>query len=123
MPILDVEIVGRSRDDELEGLAQRIADAAGSVFGSEPGQTWVKLTLIPIERYAENAPGRPQGVFPVFVRVLERKPPRGSELQRQVRALTDAVAEACGRTAENVHLVFDMDARGRTAFGGRVVAD
>jgi phenylpyruvate tautomerase PptA (4-oxalocrotonate tautomerase family) len=123
MPILDVEIISLTEDGKVEGLARRIADAASAVFRSKPGQTWVKLTVIPIERYAENAGGPPEGLLPVFVRVLERKVPRGSELQSEVQALTAAVAEASGRPVENVHLVFDSAAQGRVAFGGRIVAD
>ncbi len=123
MPILDVEIVSLTEDGEVEGLTRRIAEAAGAVFRSKPGQTWVKLTVIPIERYAENAGGPPEGVLPVFVRVLKRKVPRGWELQTEVQALTEAVAQACGRSAENIHIVFAPDAQGRAAFGGRIVTD
>ncbi len=38
----------------------------------------------------------------------------------EVRRLTDAIAAACGRPAENVHLVYAPAGRGRVAFGGRL---
>jgi phenylpyruvate tautomerase PptA (4-oxalocrotonate tautomerase family) len=123
MPILEVEIISLTEDDDVEGIARRIAEAAAAVFRSKPAETWVKLTVIPIERYAENAGGPPAGVLPVFVRVLKRKLPRGSELRIEAQALTEAVAEVCGRPVENVHLEFAPDAQGRVAFGGRIVAD
>lgn len=121
MPIFEVELVGLPDDAHLGELARRIAEAAARVFHSAPGETWVKLTVIPLERYAENGGGPPEGVIPVFVRVLKRRVERGERQQAEVKALTTAVAEVCRRPPENVHLVYEPDAEGRVAFGGRIV--
>ena len=37
-----------------------------------------------------------------------------------VRRLTGAIAAACGRPEENVHLVYEPPAKGRIAFGGEL---
>lgn len=123
MPILDVEIVGPPDDTQLDGLALRIADAAAEVFQSAPGETWVKLSVVPAERYAENGGGPPPDVRPVFVHVLKRRAPHGAELQAEVHALSAAVAAACARPIENIHLVYAPDGHERAAFGGRIVGD
>jgi hypothetical protein len=34
--------------------------------------------------------------------------------------LTEGVASLCGRSPENVHLLYEADAQGRIAFGGRL---
>ena len=115
MPILDVDIVGAADLD----LAQKIADAAGRVFHTPAGETWVRLRSP--EAYAENGGTLPEGVRPVFVSVLKTQPPAGEALVLEVQALTDAVAHACGRPPENVHVIYEPPALGRIAFGGRLV--
>jgi phenylpyruvate tautomerase PptA (4-oxalocrotonate tautomerase family) len=56
MPILEVEIVSaKTSKNPPAGLAQTLADAAADVLGSPPGGTWVRIQLIPAERYAEKA--------------------------------------------------------------------
>jgi phenylpyruvate tautomerase PptA (4-oxalocrotonate tautomerase family) len=121
MPILDVEIVTPAGEEIDDSLASRLADAAGEVFGSVAGQTWVRLRPLPSESYAENGGGPPDGVSPVFVGVLLADPPVGEELRSQVHRLTLAIANACGRPPENVHLFYRAAARGRVAFGGKLV--
>lgn len=123
MPILDVELVNSPDDAHLENLAQRIAESAAAVLHSPPGETWVKVSVIPLEMYAENAGGPPEGVVPVFVRVMKREVEHGERLQAEVKALTAAIAEACARPVENVHLVYAPDAKGRVSFGGHLVED
>jgi hypothetical protein len=123
MPILDVEIVMPAGGEIDDSLAARLADLAGEVFGSVAGQTWVRLRPLARDRYAENGGGPPEGVLPVFVDLLLADPPQGGELRSQVHRLTLAIAKACQRPPENVHLFYRAAARGRVAFGGKLVGD
>ena len=116
MPILDVDIVGAADLD----LAQKIADAAGQVFHTPAGETWVRLRSP--DAYAESGGTLPEGVRPVFVSVLKAQPPTGEALALEVSALTEAVAHACGRPPENVHVLYEPAAQGRLAFGGSLVS-
>ena len=120
MPILEIEIVGEPAADIRDGLAQRIADVAGPLFGSDPQETWVRLRILPPGQYAENG-GTPGGVAPVFVSVLRRRNPEGEELEREVVELTAAIAIACGRPKENVHVRYEPPGADRQAFGGRLI--
>jgi phenylpyruvate tautomerase PptA (4-oxalocrotonate tautomerase family) len=120
MPILEVRAVGEL-GGATDGLAQRIADAAAGVLGAPPRGTWVTVEQIPRASYAENGGVEPE-VEPVFVRVLLRDGPPRERLADQVAALTRAVAGCCGRSEENVHILYEPAAAGRVAFGGRVVA-
>lgn len=115
MPILDVEIVVDTQPLP-EGLAHALADAAGRVFGSLPGQTWVRLRTLPRDQYAEN--GWPGDTLPVFVTVRKARCPTGEALEREVRLLTTAIAGACGRPPGSVHLLYEPNLAGRIAFGG-----
>src|SRR3989304_1505142 len=119
MPILEVDFICLDERGTSSDLARQIADSAGEVFGSFPGETWVRVNLVPRACYAENGGGPPEGVLPVFVRVLKRRSPRGDSLTGEVEALTEAIARACERPAENVHLIYTPDAEGRVAFGGQ----
>ncbi len=119
MPIVDVEIVGAPEARLRDGLARRIADAAGEVLRSRPGGTWVRLRYLDAAHYAENG-GAPEGVRPVLVSVLQAVVPDGDALSEQAARLASAVAEACGRPVENVHVVFEPPAAGRIAFGGKL---
>ena len=121
MPILDIEIVLCPDEALAPGLAAEIADRSGEVFGSPPGSTWVKLRAIPCDHYAENGGGPPGGVYPVFVSVLKARLPAPDALRAEVARLTAAVAEATGRPAENVHIVYLPEGAGRVAFGGEIV--
>lgn len=121
MPILDVQIIGDLEPEVSLGLAQRLAEAVAGALQSRPGGTWVKVTSLPREQYAENAAGPGEGVRPVFVRVLKREVPRGEELKQEVSELTRAIASLCGRAAENIHILYLPPAKGRVAFGGVLV--
>ncbi|HTM22286.1 MAG TPA: hypothetical protein VL172_17320 [Kofleriaceae bacterium] len=120
MPILEVRVVGDVSVDVARGLARRIADAAAGVLGSPPRGTWVTVEAIPEDDYAENG-GVAAGVEPVLVRVLLRDGPPAEGLEAQAEALTRAIAGCCGRPADNVHIIYEPAARGRVAFGGRLV--
>jgi phenylpyruvate tautomerase PptA (4-oxalocrotonate tautomerase family) len=121
MPVLEVEIVGDVDPARREGLASRIADAAGRALDSRPQGTWVRLRWLAPEDYAENAGGPEPGTAPVFVNVMKAQLPEGAEREAEVRALTQAVAAACGRPAQHVHVLYDPPGAGRVAFGGKLV--
>jgi phenylpyruvate tautomerase PptA (4-oxalocrotonate tautomerase family) len=118
MPIVDVEIVGSESVDS--DLAARLADMAGEVFGSPPASTWVRVRLLPRHLYAENGTKTPEGWHSVFVTVLKAQRPTGAALETEVRALTEGIARICSRPSESVHILYESDAQGRIAFGGRV---
>jgi phenylpyruvate tautomerase PptA (4-oxalocrotonate tautomerase family) len=120
MPIIDVEIVNKAGEDNSlkRGLAQEIADRAGAIFGSAPGQTWVKVRTLPWEQYAEQGGGPPEGVSPVFVSVLKANWPEREEMARESQALAEVIVRICGRPADNVHILYFPPAAGRIAFGG-----
>ncbi|MDA1003518.1 MAG: hypothetical protein O3B31_09270, partial [Chloroflexi bacterium] len=105
MPMLSIEIVGVPGDHSA-GLATALADAAGAVFQSAPGSTWVRLRWLDPTQYAENGGGPPPGVRPVFVSVIEAHPPEGAARARRAAALGIAIAEACDRPADNVHVIY-----------------
>jgi len=119
MPILDVDYIGPVADNVRRALARRIADAAGVVLGSPARGTWVRMRFVSADEYAENEGAEP-GVWPVFVHVLGAEPPEGEALATEARRLTEAIAAACARPAENVHLVYAPPGGGRVAFGGRL---
>jgi phenylpyruvate tautomerase PptA (4-oxalocrotonate tautomerase family) len=122
MPILDIEIVLRPGEILPDRLAGTLENAAGRSMGSAPGRTWVKLRGMEARDYAEDGDGKPEGVCPVFVRVLKADRPEGAEHRAEVRRLTEAVASASGRPPENVHILYEASARGRLSFGGEVVS-
>jgi phenylpyruvate tautomerase PptA (4-oxalocrotonate tautomerase family) len=120
MPILDIELVGEVDAVDGGALAQRIADAAGEVLKSPRQATWVRVRVLRPDSYAENG-GAPVSNGPVFVSVLKRSNPEGEALAKEVRDLTDAIAQACGRPSENVHVRYEVPGAGRQAFGGKLV--
>jgi len=117
MPILNVEIV--SGNNERHDLAQLLADAAAEVFDTGPGHTWVKLRFLPQEQYAENG-GQPSEIKPVFVSVILGR--YGELKERANTAAKLAMSFGCimERPAENVHVLFEPEAVGRIAFGGKL---
>ena len=118
VPIFDVELVV---DTVLPpALTQRLADALGEALSSPAGGTWVRVRSLDRGSYAENG-GLDAEVRPVFVTVLERLRPTGPDLADRITRVTAAVAEVTGRDAEHVHVLYDADAVGRLAFGGRLV--
>jgi phenylpyruvate tautomerase PptA (4-oxalocrotonate tautomerase family) len=118
VPIVDVELVGVA--DVSAEATQRLADALGTALSSRPGGTWVRVRVLNAAHYAENV-GASDGVHPVFVTVLERKRPTGHDLAVRIAEVTRAVADATGRDPDNVHVLYEADAAGRLAFGGRLV--
>jgi phenylpyruvate tautomerase PptA (4-oxalocrotonate tautomerase family) len=121
MPILDIEIVARPGETLSPNLAHELAHRAGEIFDSAPGGTWVKVHLIAQEHYAENSVAS-ERFYPVFVSILKAKLPAPGALQEEITRLAAAIAEICGRPAENVHIIYLPEGAGRVAFGGKVVS-
>ena len=119
MPILDVEIVTREGEVLRPSLAREIASAAAAAIGSSAGSTWVRLHELPAHAYAED--GETGDVAPVFVSVLKARVPSDDDLVREVERLTAAVAGACERPRDSVHVLYEPPAHGRIAFGGKLV--
>ena len=120
MPILDVELVTLDGRAPAARVAGELADAASRCLGAAPGTTWVRLRALARSGYAESGGGPPAGVMPVFVRVQMARVPPAAELGPLAASLTAELARVLARPAENVHLVFEPDAAGRIAFGGRL---
>jgi phenylpyruvate tautomerase PptA (4-oxalocrotonate tautomerase family) len=121
MPILTVEIVARESEEIAPNLAGAIADAAGEIFGSAPGRTWVRLHVLPAAHYAENGTPSDATPEPVFVTVLKAEPPIGVVLADEAAQLVSAIGALCGRPSETVHVFYEPPAAGRVAFGGKPV--
>ncbi|MCA9872136.1 MAG: hypothetical protein KC441_00715 [Anaerolineales bacterium] len=121
MPVLDIDVITRPGEMLPENLANDLANAAADIFASPPGQTWVKLRPLPHTQYAENGGGPPDGVFPVFVTILQAHRPPREQLTAQVTQLCQRVAAACRRSPEHVHILYLPDGVGRIAFGGKLV--
>lgn len=81
MPIIEIEVVTAEGEALIPGLAQKLADAAGSILGTPPGSTWVKLRALPRAQYAENGAPVPEDVRPVFVTVLKARNCAAAELE------------------------------------------
>ena len=86
MPILEIEIVLQPGEVLVSDLAQIAADRAAEIFGSPPGNTWVRLRFLPAGQYAENGSLLPGGenpaIYPVFVTVLKAQLPEPQALQQ-----------------------------------------
>lgn len=117
MPILDVEIVGE--ESPQPSVTQKLADAAGVIFGTPPGQTWVRLRMLSPDYYAENGAAEEQR--PVFVTVLKGQWPEHDDMKREITQLTEVFAKICERSVENVHVLYLPAGSGRIAFGGDLV--
>ena len=102
MPIIDVSIVV-GRDAPIAGdLAQSLANAIGVALLSPPGETWLRLHVLPEDRYAENnGPVRPTEL-PVFVVLLARVIPEPAQFADSVNIINGVVSEVTGRARENV---------------------
>ena len=121
MPILEVEITTSNGDILAPGLAQSIADSAGAVLGTPPGRTCVKLRALSREHYAESNSIVPDDVYPVFVTLLKSRIGTADERKTEANRLCGAIAKACNRPKENVHILYLPEAAGRMSFGGELV--
>lgn len=116
MPILEVEIIGTVNK---ENIAQPLADAAAEVLKTGPGRTWVKVRFLPSGQYAENG-GAAGDIHPVFVSVLLGRCNEIKEKAEIASGLAAALSRVLDRPAENVHVLFEPEAIGRIAFGGKL---
>ncbi|MBE2214702.1 MAG: hypothetical protein IAE82_12595, partial [Opitutaceae bacterium] len=98
-----------------------LADTLGVVFGSGAGGTWVRARGLPAACYAENDEPTPAGRDAVFVAVAKRELPAPAVLEMEIARVTEAVAAACGRPRDRVHVCYGPPLAGRMAFGGRLV--
>ena len=114
MPLIRVEVVGSTPPNPAEA----IAEAVGVALGSPPERTWVRLLRIDSVDYAEGSGAAPA---PVFVHVLQADPTPVEERESQASAIASNVGAILERPAENVHVVWEASARGRVAFGGKLV--
>jgi phenylpyruvate tautomerase PptA (4-oxalocrotonate tautomerase family) len=119
MPILEVEIVLKPGEVLTTDIAARIADVAGEVLASRPRGTWVKVKALDSALYAENGSGSSLDVFPVFVSVLKSSID-ADQLKEEASRLAESIAGVCNRPKENVHIIYEPEARGRVAFGGNL---
>jgi len=121
MPILDIEVV--LLDDEAvdSNWAAEIADAAGEMFGTPPGRTWIRIRGLPRSHYAENGIEDTLDLCPVFVSVLKAQLTEGECLRIEVEKLTASIARITGRPTENVHVLYLPRGAGRVSFGGKLV--
>ena len=126
MPIVTIETLSDSDyspDDALptpEEL-QTLADALGELFGSQPSGTWVRARQQQRAYYAENLIEVRADMRPVIVEVLKSELDRGKDLDLEAAAVCALVAQVLGRRTENVHVIYELPARGRVAFGGKLV--
>jgi len=121
MPILEIELVLRPNESVPPDLATRLARSAGEVFAGPAGRTWVRLTKLPAEDYAED--GSHPEIFPVFVHVIKGARASGEDLRAEAHALAHAIAKDCGRPPGMVHVLYEEGAKGRLVFGGDVLVE
>jgi phenylpyruvate tautomerase PptA (4-oxalocrotonate tautomerase family) len=121
MPIIDVEIILRPRETVGKEIVSELANELGDIFHTQEGQTWVKVRELSADHYAENGE-KWEGVYPIFISVIKSKLPADEEMQEEAQKITGAVAQICGRSSENVHVMYQPEGRGRVAFGGKIVS-
>ncbi|MCB1685417.1 MAG: hypothetical protein R3E82_22285 [Pseudomonadales bacterium] len=126
MPIVTIEILEADPASGLTDLPdavklQEIADDLGALFGSQPSGTWVKVRRQPRRYYAENDVVLDQDLNPVMVEVLKADIGDTEALAIEAAAVCSVVARKLGRDTDHVHVVYLPSARGRVAFGGRLV--
>jgi phenylpyruvate tautomerase PptA (4-oxalocrotonate tautomerase family) len=117
MPIVLVDMIGDS--PPREGLAKELADACSPAFPPEHREVWVQVRVLPSRGWAVS--GQPTGANPIFVHVLREVNPQGEALKKEIQGVTTAVARVTGRPMAEVHVIYEPSARGRMAFGGRLL--
>jgi phenylpyruvate tautomerase PptA (4-oxalocrotonate tautomerase family) len=120
MPIVDIEIVLKPDETISNEMTSEFADQFGTIFGSPKNGTWVKVHGISNLHYAENG-GKVEGVYPVFVSILKARLPAIEEMQREIDAIIEAVAQICRRDPAFVHVIYQPEGNRRVAFGGKIV--
>lgn len=120
MPIVNVEIVLGANETFRPEIVSELAEELGDIFQSPRGGTWIKVYALPAEHYGENG-GMPDRVYPIFITITKAELPVPEELGDEVRKITGAVAQICSRPSQNVHVIYQPSAKGRVAFGGKLV--
>lgn len=126
MPIVTIETLSDapfSEDDAMPtpNQLQSLADAFGRLFGSLPSGTWVKARQQQRAYYAENMIDFSPQMRPVIVEILKSELEGGKDLAIEAAAVCALVAQILDRDTENVHVIYAPAARGRVAFGGKLV--
>ena len=123
MPILRLDIVENDTDTPCYGrqVIQELADGLGSLFGTGPAGTWVQVRYLPRDSYAENDTVLDGDIQPVFVHVLKARVPEPPSLRTEAAAIAALVARVLDRPQDNVHVIYEASAKGRVAFGGKLV--
>jgi len=121
MPIVSIQIVGELETSTVEKQqVQNLTNTLGGIFDSAPGTTWVRLSAINQDHYAENDLPDTQLIRPVFVEVLKRTLADSQALADEAQKISAAVAQEFGRPVENVHILYLPAGEGRIAFGGKL---
>lgn len=126
MPIVTIEILeadSRSAVNDLPDTRQlqEIADDLGALFGSQPSGTWVKVRRHSRHHYAENDIVLDPDLNPVIVEILKADIDDTQALAIEAAAVCSIVARTLDRDTDHVHVIYLPSARGRVAFGGRLV--
>ena len=80
----------------------------------------MKLSYLSAQNYAENTGADPT-VTPVFISVILSEVSEVQVLRARVSGLTSAIAALLPANPENVHILVEPPAKGRIAFGGKLV--
>jgi len=126
MPIVTIETLSDqplSKRDALPTPAQLqvVADELGALFGSQPNGTWVRARQQQRAYYVENNGLVDAGLRPVMVEIQKSDLEPEDQLAAEAASVCSIVARSLGRPERNVHVVYQPAARGRIAFGGKLV--
>ncbi|MEM8534132.1 MAG: hypothetical protein AAGF95_25015 [Chloroflexota bacterium] len=122
MPIVTIKLVTRDEAEYSDKQqVQALADELGDLFGSGTGGTWVKVEFISMDMYAENRTEIAPSVQPTFVEVLKSELPSLDERKVEALQIAQVVAAGLHRPPENVHVLYLPPAKGRMAFGGKLL--
>lgn len=122
MPIITIKLfVAAPQDFGPAFDLQAVADQLGTLFGSGPGQTWVRLECQPRTHYAENGIVPEATSFPTFVEILKARLPAPEVLAVEADQIATIVSRVVGCPKENTHVLYLPEAVGRIAFNGRLL--
>lgn len=122
MPIVTIKLfVANPQDFGPAFDLQAVADELGVLFGSGPGQTWLRLECQPRPHYAENGTLPEATSCPTFVEVLKARLPAPEVLAVEADQIATIVSRLVGCPKENTHVLYLPEAVGRIAFNGRLL--
>ncbi|NDJ59940.1 MAG: hypothetical protein GYB67_02380 [Chloroflexi bacterium] len=114
--ILTVDVVLRPDENLPIDVAEQIANRAGAIFDSPPGETWVKMRAV--DAFAENEADETH--YPVLVSLMMTHIPPAADLAIYVQDLGYAVARVTNRRPEAIHIIVEPKGAGRFALGGQM---